>query len=162
MKFKGLSMIASALLFVGFMCVGESTVLAGAEEIEEVATQTQIGEEISPQGIFTQLSISIDGSNGKIYATAKNEFTLFPATVQIILELYFSEDYHESYTKMTLATRGSIDDLNIGKSLVVYSPTNGEQLWWMARMRYKIDLKDWQETNTTARYFDGDGNRISV
>lgn len=163
MKFKSFTMIAGALLFANLMLVGESTVLASAEEIEDVVvTQTRIGEEVSPLGIFTELSLSIDGSDGEVFATAKNVFTLFPATVQIILELYYSSNYQSSYTNMTVATRGTIGDLNIGKSLVVYAPTNGEQLWWTARMYYKIDSKDWQETCTSTTLFDGYGNRVST
>lgn len=162
MKLKSFAVIAGALLFADLMFVGGNAVLADAEETEEVVSQTRIEEEASPCGFFTELSLSIDGSDGEVYATVKNAFTLLPSTVQVILDLYYSPNYQYSYTDMTLAARDIVGDLNMGKSLTVYASTNGEQLWWTARIYYKIDSKDWQETYTDAALFDEYGNRVST
>ena len=46
------------------------------------------GEDIETRGLFTSLSLTINGGEGKVWTTVKNDVTLFPATVQFILELY--------------------------------------------------------------------------
>lgn len=90
----------------------------------------------------------------------KNDFTLFPATVIVIVELYSSDTYYESYTQMTLTSRNTIDDLNMGNTIKAEASTGGVQKYWQARMRYKIDNKAWEERVTDSLLYDANGNYI--
>lgn len=116
--------------------------------------------EPTTRGIYTALSLSINGADGKVWATVKNDFTLFPATVIVIVELYSSDTYYESYTQMTLTSRNTIDDLNMGNTIKAEASTGGVQKYWQARMRYKIDNKAWEERVTDSLLFDANGNYI--
>lgn len=61
---------------------------------------------------------------------------------------------------MTLTSRNTIDDLNIGNTLVAEASTGGVQKYWQARMRYKVDNRSWKEEVTDSLLIDGDGNYI--
>lgn len=149
----------TVLLLLGvFLFIGEYTVLTKATEIEKTAVR----DEISQHGLFTALSISMNGGNGEIVATAKNKLTILPSNVQVTLELYYSESCPTSYASMTFIDKNSVSDLNMGESLTVSASSNGKQLWWMARMSYKIDSKDWQEKVTNIYLFDKDGNILDT
>lgn len=116
--------------------------------------------EKQPRGLATNLSVTIGGGNGEVWAKVKNNFTLFPSKIRVYVELYSSETYAESYTSMKLEKSNYIDDLNIGKSLMVSVPTGGGQRYWQARMRYKFDNKDWVSKTTPSYLYDGQGNLI--
>lgn len=85
------------------------------------------GNEVSPYGLYTTISLKIDGENGNIIATAKNDFTLFSSKVQVYIYLYSCYTYRDSYTEMVLVQQYYISDLNMGKSISVSASTNGEQ-----------------------------------
>lgn len=127
-----------------------------------VPTQKANAEEseIEPLGIYTKMTLSINGGNGQVWATAKNVFTLFPATVQVYVEIYYSYEYQESYTNMTLAERNYIYDLDQGKTIQAVGNTNGQTMYWQARARYKADSADWKELVTSTLLYDGDGNYL--
>ena len=137
----------SFVFLFGFISV--PTQKANAEEAE-----------IEPLGIYTKMSLSINGGNGQVWATAKNEFTLFPSIVQVFVEIYYSYDYQESYTTMTLAERNYIYDLDQGEILQAIGNTNGQKLYWQGRLRYKADSAEWREMNTSTFLCDGDGNNL--
>ncbi len=118
--------------------------------------------EASPYGLFTSLSLSINGGNSKIWATVKNDFTLFPSTVTVIVELYSSNTYYESHTDMELVSINSIEDLNMGKSIVAECSTGGVQKYWQARMRYKIDNGGWQSRTTGTMLYSADGTYLGL
>lgn len=126
---------------------GMNTLKASAESFDGEPT-TNTGGQYETKGLFISLSLSINGGDGKVWATAKNDFTLFPATVIVIVELYSSYEYYESYEKMTLITANTSMDLNFNKTLVAEASTNGEQRYWQARMRYKADNRDWKSEHT--------------
>ena len=92
--------------------------------------------------------------------TVKNKFTLFPAVIVVYVELYSSETYTEDYTKMTLEGRNSTLDLNQGKSLEIRVPTGGKQKYWKARMRYKMDDRDWEERETVSVLYGANGELL--
>lgn len=98
-----------------------------------------------PYGLFVNMSISLNGGDGRVWATAKNDFELFSSTVKVIVQLYSSAEYEENYLNMDLLSANSILDLDKGKTLSTYGLTEGKQLYWIGRMRYKIDNKDWAE-----------------
>lgn len=117
-------------------------------------------EGVETRGIYTSLSFAMDGGNGRIWATAKNEVTIFPSTVRVTVELYCSDVYCASYEKMTLAASNSISDLNMGESITVNCSTGGKQKYWQGRMVYKIDNKFPETKITQIMIFDANGNFI--
>ncbi len=117
-------------------------------------------ENIETRGLFVNVSIALDCGNGEVWVTAKNEFTLFPATVTVELELYSSDAYCSSYEQMTLVKKNSIDDLNIGKSFSVSDSTGGETKYWCGRMKYRVDKKDWKSSVTGMYHIDKNGDVI--
>lgn len=117
-------------------------------------------EGVETRGIYTSLSLSMDGGSGRVWATAKNDLTIFPSTVKVTVELYCSDVYYASYEKMTLAAQNSIDDLNMGESITVNCSTGGKQKYWQGRMVYKIDNKFPETKVTQIMIFDANGNFI--
>lgn len=167
-KTKRLCLFVAVLLvaIISFMCapfIGQ--IAANADTEEEYVPSEGIesaDEGISTYGLFTSLSITINGGDGKVWTTVRNDFTLFPSTVIVILQLYAADSYVESYTEMTLMNQDSTMDLDMGKSITVSAPTGGKTRFWMGRMRYKIDSKGWEEDIVGAAKFDADGNFLGV
>lgn len=157
MKKKKLIFSVVLLLVLSSIFLQRVDFSANAEEYE-----TEISNELSPRGLYAKLQLAIDGGDGTIIATVKNVFTLFPSTVNVIVELYSSEERQESYTAMTLSTRNSTLDLDQGETISTTASTEGKTLWWTARMRYKINFKDWEERVTNIIQFDGLGNFIEI
>lgn len=162
--------VPMAMALVAFLCCG-TTFLCGtgeikkgsAEEIPEISQDVnETEEEVSTRGIFTSLSLSIDGGDGKVWTTVKNDVTIFPSTVRVIVELYCSDDYQEKYENMTLVQRKSTEDLNIGDTITVEGVTGGKQKYWQGRARYKVDNKAWKELNTGTGLFDANGKFIGI
>ena len=109
------------------------------------------GKEISPRLLVT-LSLTLNGGNGKVWATVKNDFQLFPSTVNVIVQLFYSTSYCEDYNKMTMIKIDSIEDLNMGSTFTVPASTDGKERFWMARMRYRENNGSWNERTVSARY----------
>lgn len=76
-------------------------------------------QEITPYSLGASLSLSINSGDGKVWATVKNDYTIFPGTISVIVQLYSSDTYAESYTQMTLVCANSIVDLDMEK---LYQP----------------------------------------
>lgn len=117
-------------------------------------------EGVETRGIFTSLSLSMDGGNGRVVVTAKNDLTIFPSTVRVIVELYCSDVAQKNYADMTLVAQKSIDDLNMGESISAECSTGGKAKYWQGRMSYRIDNKFWEEKTTGTMKIDADGNFI--
>lgn len=118
--------------------------------------------DIKPRGIYTALSISLNGGDGSVWTTVRNDLTIFPSTVVVIVELYASDVYYESYLNMELVSVNNTSDLNMGKSISASSSTNGKVKYWQGRMRYKVDSGSWKEKNTGTYKCDGAGNNIGI
>ena len=116
--------------------------------------------ETAPMALLVKLSLSIDSGNGQVWATAKNEFTLFPGTVQVYVELYSSLTYQESYETMQFESGHYIGDLDQGETLTTYASTNGVQKYWQARLYSKIDNGSWNNKTTNVLLIDGEGKLI--
>lgn len=169
---KKLIFFSYVLMFVVFSCLFIFNNInirnaANAETDTDICCEAvQSSEESTESGIeprlFTSLSISLNGGNGKVWATVKNDFTLFPSTVLVIVQLYTSYNYCESYTQMSLVSENSISDLNIGKTISAESSTNGEEKYWMGRMRYKIDGKSWAEKTVGVLKYSANGDYIGI
>ena len=104
-------------------------------------------KEVQPRA-FTTLSISINGGDNKVWATVRNDFTLFPSTVVVVVELYSSLTYTDDYTKMDFVVANSIDDLDMGHTISAEAPTGGVDKYWIGRMRYQIDRNSWKSKVT--------------
>lgn len=117
-------------------------------EFDEFEEKDELNDEVEPYGLFTSLSLSINGGDGKVWATVKNDVTIFPSTVRVVVMLYSSDTYTETYTEMTLISTNSIGDLDLGKTLTTEASTGGVAKYWIGRMRYKVDSKDWESRDT--------------
>ena len=106
--------------------------------------------QVTPYGLTTSLSLAINSGDGKVWATVKNDLTVFSSTVVVIVQLYSSNTYAESYTEMELVCMNSIADLDMGKTITTEAETGGVEKFWLARMRYKIDKGSWSSRNTGA------------
>lgn len=112
------------------------------------------------RGLWTYITISIGGGDGCVWGLMKNEFTLFPSVIVAHVELYSSETYTEDYTQMTLEGRNSTLDLNQGETLEIRASTGGKQKYWKARMRYKMDDRDWVEDETVSVLYGANGELL--
>lgn len=152
--------LSAILLFTGSVFANAET---QADEIvdEEVGGEIKIGGETAETNGYVMLSLSLDGGDGYVWATVKNELTVFPQTVVVIVELYASTNYYESYTDMEMVAYNQISDLNIGKTLTAKASTNGEQKYWHGRLRCKINSGDWGSKSTGTGLFDANGDFVS-
>ncbi len=165
MKAKNLKLAIIAVIFITVLTssfigiINSHKVYAATAENELINYDTNIEElnDVEPYGVFTSLSISINGGNGKVWATVKNDFTLFPATVIVVVMLYSSESYTESYESMDLVSTNTTNDLNMGKTVSTEASTGGVAKYWIARMRYKIDSKSWASKATEVCKIGADG-----
>ena len=130
----------SALLFASGYGI---TLADGQVRAEEQRTE----ESVSPR-LFATLSLTIGGGDGKVYARAKNDFTLFMSTVAVVVELYYSDTYASDYTQMTLAAVNSTADLDMGTTITAEASTGGVEGYWLGRMRYKENNDDWKIEDT--------------
>lgn len=151
------ALLAFACAACCFAGVASFTTVAAAKSAEYAAD----AEVEADRGLFTNLTLGMHGQDGRIWAQVKNEFTLFPSVIIVYVELYSSKTYQESYTAMELEGREYIADLNIGETLELSVPTGGVQKYWMARMRYKFDDRDWVEKTTDALLYSAAGVCLS-
>lgn len=154
-KCKRAMLILLSILFL-WAAFGFSRSAATAEA---AAVQPQ-EEPAETQGLYVVLRLALTSDGDVIYSTVTNTFTLFPSTVYVIVELYYSEEYYESYSDMTLAARNTIADLDQGESISASASTGGKQLWWQARMRYKKDNDTWKEMYTNSYEYAADGTLL--
>ena len=118
-------------------------------------------ETVEPNGLYTSITlfISCEG-DGKVSAGAKNTFTLFPSVVRVYVELYYSNEYERDFSKMTLAAREYIEDLDMGKTLTATASTDGEMRYWKPRTLFKKDNNEWNDKSLDAILVDGNGNQV--
>ena len=89
-KFKKMCCAVSAVLSLSLMlwpCLGMSAI-----------GPIQSNVNIEARGILTSLTLSTGGGNGSVWASVKNNFTLFPSVIIVYLELYSSYEYTEAIT----------------------------------------------------------------
>ena len=154
-KKKRLISLGVLLLVAVIACLsvflGVSTSAAN-EEDKLVAS-----DEGDSYGIYTNLTLSLDGGDGQVWATVKNRLTILPSSVTVKVELYNSEKYYESYEDMTLVSENYIADLNYGKTITATASTGGVTKYWKARMCYRIDSDGWKERATNTIQFNQSG-----
>ena len=167
-KWTAKILVVFAMVMV-LLLVGLSTVGVYAAEADTKAGQTGYDtiEDISytedkSERLFTNLQIGLKGGDGEVWATVKNNFTLFPSTVYVIVQLFSSEVYCEDYEDMTLMAMNSTLDLNMGSTIEARASTGGKQLYWMGRMRYKIDGASWEEKTVGVGLYSADGEFLGL
>ncbi|MDE7401169.1 MAG: hypothetical protein K2N17_03860 [Clostridia bacterium] len=152
-KIKGLicALLCCLLtLCVALICVNANGVYAAPQDYaaESNGTEETEGEgEATPYAIV-DLSLAINGGDGKVWATVKNNFTLPAAKVVVIVLLYSSDTYCEDYLNMRMESNIEIADLNMGKTITTEAPTGGVEKYWIARARYKINNGEWKIKQT--------------
>lgn len=151
-----------ALFIFEFGITKQSAYAQDAEQSTKVKYEENANDDVSTRGLFTSLSLAIKGEDSKIRVTVKNDFTLFPATVYVIVELYSSLDYKERHEDMTLVSINSTMDLNMGETIYVEAPTGGVQQYWQGRMRYKIDNKAWEVRDTGTVKYSATGEPMGI
>lgn len=150
------------LFVVCFAMAPAAAASADADAEEQIIKTEEVQEEVVPYGWFTNLSISINGGNGKVWTTVRNDFTLFPAVVTVVIQLYVSDTYQEDYHNMTIAAQDEIADLDMGKSITVEASTNGKDLYWIGRMRYDLDGRGWDERTVGPAHYSASGEYLGV
>ena len=146
------------LIFFSIICFGSITsAYAETVVVESSEIKANGDEEAAPYGLFTNLTLSIDGGNGQVWATAKNKFTMFSSSIPVVVEIYSSDTYQESYTNMTLESRNYINNLKMGQTVTATASTNGQQKYWKGRMYFNIDNKGWDEEVTSTWLCDANG-----
>lgn len=163
-KLKKLSVVLLVLLcaLVAIVPLATKGYAKADENYEAELAVEEVSANVEPRGLYTSLSISLNGGNGKIWATAKNEITIFPSTVYVIVQLYSSYSYCEDYREMTLVSTNTISDLDMGKTLVTEASTNGEEKFWMGRVRYRVDNGDWKDKTVGALRYSANGECLGA
>lgn len=153
--------VLAAVLFLALLIPGLAC-RASADENAQ-ASEASAEEEISER-LFTTITLSISGDNlgrGNIYATAKNEFTLFPSTVPVVVSLYSSSVASTDYRSMTLQASVSTEDLNMGETLTAIANTNSRQYYWYAVAEYK-EGGSWKTVEVGPALYDARGYYIAT
>lgn len=139
--------------------------LARRADAQENAQATETAsEEDGSARLFTTLTLSISGDSqarGNIYATVKNEFTLFPSTVPVVISLYSSSTASTDYHSMTLQASASTDDLNMGDTLTAIGNTGGRQYYWYAVVEYN-EGGSWKTMEAGPALYDARGSYIAT
>ena len=147
-KLKKLSVVLLVLLcaLVAIVPLATKGYAKADENYEAELAVEEVSANVEPRGLYTSLSISLNGGNGKIWATAKNS----------------SYSYCEDYREMTLVSTNTISDLDMGKTLVAEASTNGEEKFWMGRVRYRVDNGDWKDKTVGALRYSASGECLGA
>ena len=153
--------LAAALLLAAFLVPGLERRADAAETPAAPAAAVTAAEDAAEPRLFATLTLSMRGEGTqKVFATVKNEFTLFPSTVQVLISLYASAEFTTDYNKMSLQTSKLTEDLNMGSTLEVSASTSGKTLYWLARVEYRENGGAWKTLETGPLLYDGNGNHI--
>lgn len=110
----------------------------------------------------TRMIVTIDVQNSRVIATVKNSFTFGVATIPTYVELYASTELCSFVHDMTLVARKYTTDLNIFEEMSVDATGKGEQKYWVALARYKVNDASWEEIYTRYIIVDADGNYVAT
>ncbi|MDE7076386.1 MAG: hypothetical protein K2O62_03600 [Clostridia bacterium] len=135
------------LLCATLICLNANGVYAAPQDYAAESVGEEVEEEATPYAL-ANLSLSINGGDGKVWATVRNDLAWFAPKVTVIVFLYSSDTYTESYLDMNMESSNEIADLNMGKTITAEAPTGGVEKYWLARTRYKINNGDWKIKDT--------------
>ena len=138
---KLIKSIAAVCLSAG-MCFAFSA--CGGKNTDKIVSPDQSAS----HSIMTKLDLSVTFDGDTAIATVKNSFTLFPAKARVFVYLYYSENHTDDYTEMLEVAQNFVEDLDMGKTLTASYDTKGRGGYFLARMRYKIDSRKWEERVT--------------
>lgn len=155
---KRVAIVLFAFLFLMF---GVSALFAAIPMRAQAAPDDVPEETVQPNGLFTNVSVSITGKNSRVYGTACHEFTLFETKVEIKIYLYSSANPLTSYRGMRLDGTAYTGNLAVYDTLTVDAPTKGETRYWCARILFTIDNGEQEELCTDVVHIDGAGNLIN-
>ena len=136
------------LLCVTLICFNVNGVYAAPQDSQNYAPEIEETEEEASTYDLANLKLSINGGDGKVWATVRNDWAWFAPTVVVVVYLYSSDTYTESYLNMNMESSNEIGDLNMGKSITTEAPTGGVEKYWLARTRYKINNGEWKTKDT--------------
>ncbi|MBQ9081850.1 MAG: hypothetical protein IJY26_04400 [Clostridia bacterium] len=126
--------------------------LLGLTFIFSLASCASSGEKASWRtGLFSTLSLSVEGSNGAVTATVRNDLTVGLSTIEVYVYLYSVTESGERIEEAYNHT----DDLNIFYELTASASTSGENKYWYATMRYQSNAGAWVEQETVPVLIDG-------
>lgn len=132
---------------IAAICLSACACMSFAACGEKNASGGYAGPDAGEYSIITKLDLSVGFDGDTAVAKVKNTFTFFPATARVSVYLYYSET-QKSYTEMQEVATGYTEDLDQGKTLTASWDTQGRGGYFLARMRYKIDGRDWEERVT--------------
>ncbi|MDE7079828.1 MAG: hypothetical protein K2O95_06925 [Clostridia bacterium] len=149
-----LCLVMLALTLSCLYCFASNNVAnAQTTECEEPEAETR--------GISTSISVTLGVKDGSVCAVARNDFTLGISTIQVYVELFSSTTYSENVNDMRLICYNYTADLNIYKSIETSAPIAGEQKYWRARVRYKMDNQSWVSKETRTALIGADGSTLN-
>lgn len=121
--------------------------------------ETASSGDVSPRA-FTTLVIDVYPApeSGVIRAGVQNTFTLFPTTVSVALYVFTSPTYITDITQMKQEGYAYIHDLDMGQTLTIDTPTNGEKKYWMAYMWYQCGNEARKSGQSEVKLFNADGS----
>lgn len=149
--------------FIGILstCLGLSAIapLAMGNSLKaSPVPETTTYNEVEPRAL-TALVIDIyPAPDGQIRAQVQNTFTLFPTTVSVALYVFTSPTYTTDITQMTQENYAYIHDLDMGQTLTIDTPTNGEKKYWMAYMWYQCGTDSRKSGHSDVKLFNADGS----
>lgn len=147
----GLSALLLGAVLAAFSHQGMKASAAELEQAEEAIVEESVSDSSAePYGLYTKISITLSADSTYVYATAKNEFTLFMATIHVYAELYSFDRYQTTYTEDDLEARSYIVDLDQGKTLEARAEIGGRSRYWLAVARYQMDGGEWVTIKTDA------------
>lgn len=160
-KNTALILMAGAVFASAFSFAALPHYNAAASE-PATANVTKAGDQDIQPMLFTNIALGLDGGDGKVWATASNDFTLFSTTVNVVVQLYCSTTYCEDYNKMELVSMNSIEDLDQGHTITTECSTGGEQKYWIGRARYRENYGDWKELTIGPGLFSASGKYLGL
>ncbi len=136
------------------------TTMAYAQSTAESDTNAG-GDVAQPRALLVDVVLGLNGGNGEVWSIAQVRTAILTSTIQVVLELYSSDTYQDSYTKMTLEKRVNTSNLKKGESIKAVVSTNGVQKYWRGRMYYKADGGKWNFNETQTLLLDENGALVA-
>lgn len=141
--------------------MGRGKAFAASDDKAQQNEKTSVAS-VDSVDLFAALSLSLNGGDGKVWATVRNDFTLFPSTVSVVVQLFCSLNYTEDYHDMECVAMNSTEDLDQGNMISAESGTNGEQKYWIGRLRWNEDYGEWKDKTVGPLLYSAEGEFLGV
>ena len=150
----GLVVFMMLAVIVSFAPVTTYAESVGSENLYTTTNEDGVAE---PYALYVDVGLGLNGGDGEVWAIAKTKVAIFASSIQVVVELYSSDTYQDSYQNMTLVNKQFIANLKQGESIKAAAPTNGEQKYWRGRCYYKVDSAAWKYGETETLLLDANG-----